>query len=752
MTVVAGYAATNAEATLLVGLRVAPGTGYTVFDGGNNALLTPHSGPVTLQLWAEVSGRNGVHDETVTLVSGSMYSSNSTDGGLLGNLSGVLVAPFNAEGSNVGIPQDLDGDGDLDIGGEGSIAAGKLSFRAASAQPATEIIDANTARILVGSASFDWINGRSTTVMFVPRQGSGGSVASWSEDGVTKNPSSGSFGLIWPYPKVVLKQSHELYWDLNGSAAGTGSVTPGGAWGAGTVWNAAADGAGATGAWVNNMRAHFSAGTDAAGPYAVSVSGTQTARSLHFDRGNATLTGGQINLSEGTIDVASGADAAIAAVLGGNIGVIKTGAGILALRGANIYTGATTIQAGAISVTAANQLGDPSATLVLDGGTLRAGAAIAITRPIQSITAGTIDTAGFNVTSSGGVTGSGGLTKAGSGTLTLQGVNSYKNVTTVAAGTLRATGSLNSGSLVNNAQLTANATTVAFASASTNAENARIDLTNASLRVGTGRKRLTSAGRIQLNNSSVTGDVLLTKTGVIATAGNATFTGNIIGEGRLEVPGGSIARLPRGSGKCVVVSELSLLGTLDIADNRMVLRAAPAGSSDGDRYTRVVDLVTDARNGGGWNGAGITTSMTDAAVSGEFTTIGIAHAIDVDRSHLPAWDGFVSDSADVLIKYTYAGDADLNGKIDCDDYARIDFNVAEGGALKGWSNGDFNYDGSVQSGDYAIINAVLLSQGAPLETYRDYFVGSAVVSSVPEPASAALGAIVLLHAARRRRR
>jgi hypothetical protein len=100
---------------------------------------------------------------------------------------------------------------------------------------------------------------------------------------------------------------------------------------------------------------------------------------------------------------------------------------------------------------------------------------------------------------------------------------------------------------------------------------------------------------------------------------------------------------------------------------------------------------------------------------------------------------------------TWGGDANLDGKINIDDYGRIDGNVGQSGTVFGWSKGDFNYDGKINIDDYGIIDGNINRQGAPIVT-----AGSAAalegVAAVPEPASlslVALGATALL---RRRRR
>ena len=104
------------------------------------------------------------------------------------------------------------------------------------------------------------------------------------------------------------------------------------------------------------------------------------------------------------------------------------------------------------------------------------------------------------------------------------------------------------------------------------------------------------------------------------------------------------------------------------------------------------------------------------------------------------------------MKYTYGGDANLDGKINVDDYGRLDFAAPIG--LSGWFNGDFNYDGKLNVDDYGIIDFNVGIQGPPITSASEPLGGvaepSAPITAVPEPAtiSVLLGAAVLL---RRRR-
>jgi hypothetical protein len=85
--------------------------------------------------------------------------------------------------------------------------------------------------------------------------------------------------------------------------------------------------------------------------------------------------------------------------------------------------------------------------------------------------------------------------------------------------------------------------------------------------------------------------------------------------------------------------------------------------------------------------------------------------------------------SDALVMYTYGGDANLDGRINVDDYGHIDTSIPLG--LSGWYNGDFNYDGKINVDDYGIIDFNLGIQGPPFSSATPYV----AVISVPEPAA-----------------
>ena len=88
---------------------------------------------------------------------------------------------------------------------------------------------------------------------------------------------------------------------------------------------------------------------------------------------------GTINLAGSTPSITNGVSATINTILGGTAGLTKNGAGILTLNGANTYSGATTISAGAVQINNAASLGSVvDGTIVIGGAQLRLGGGISV--------------------------------------------------------------------------------------------------------------------------------------------------------------------------------------------------------------------------------------------------------------------------------------------------------------------------------------------------------------------------------------
>jgi fibronectin-binding autotransporter adhesin len=152
------------------------------------------------------------------------------------------------------------------------------------------------------------------------------------------------------------------YWDTNADAGagGTGTSTPDGTWDTGITpnWNVNADGTGGTTTWTDGNDAIFSAGADASGDFTVTVSGAPAVHNITIEEGGTsagiTITGGQLTLTgtTPTITSSSGGLTKINSVIGGAGGLTAIGSGILELKGANTYSGVTTIGNGTVTTTA----------------------------------------------------------------------------------------------------------------------------------------------------------------------------------------------------------------------------------------------------------------------------------------------------------------------------------------------------------------------------------------------------------------
>ena len=213
---------------------------------------------------------------------------------------------------------------------------------------------------------------------------------------------------------------------------------------------------------------------------------------------------------------------------------------------------------------------------------------------------------------------------------------------------------------------------------------------------------------------------------------------------------GGRANLTGGGTKTLVTDALDISedvggvpqATLDLADNNLIVDYTGRTSP----YADVAAWVASGLRGGTnlyWDGPGITSSTAAAAtltalgvIDNRDTEPGIGGLTDLEGEPVPA------DS--VIVRYTWWGDADLDGKVDSNDYDRIDTNWLFQTPNPRWSMGDFNYDGLIDSNDYDKIDTAwllsgggILADGAPMPT--------------PEPATLSLLALGGLAMAARRR-
>jgi len=355
-------------------------------------------------------------------------------------------------------------------------------------------------------------------------------------------------GLLSP---TTLRAQTIIYWDTNGATAGASSgTTAAGTWDQSTTanWSIDSEGKSATKTWsstngAGNAIADFSAGANATGAFTVIVNGTVTGvGGITFEEGAVTLGGtGTLTLNNtGTINVTA-PTGTISAILGGAVGMTKTGTGTLVISSANTYSGATNINAGTLQLGASNLLPNATALTVASGATLDLNGfqdTVGSLAGAGNVTLGAFGSSlqvGGDKSStnfSGVISESGFLQKTGSGTLTLSGVNTYTGATNINAGTVQlgAANAISSSSAVN------------VASGATFSLNSKADAIGSlagagSVTLGTATLTAGADDTSTAFSGVISGTGSLAKTG----AGNMTLSGTNTYGGVTTISGGTVS-------------------------------------------------------------------------------------------------------------------------------------------------------------------------------------------------------------------
>ena len=248
----------------------------------------------------------------------------------------------------------------------------------------------------------------------------------------------------------------------------------------------------------------------------------------------------------------------------------------------------------------------------------------------------------------------------------------------------------------------------------------------------------------------VDGPIELGSAGAVDVRGG-TLSAERVVAGTLRVGPSGVARLAAGGGGPTVVDELTLAGstghwagTLDVGAGAVVVRADAANAAQ--VLERSVDQVKHARDGAvRWAGAGITSSQAMAASSRGVVVL--LNAAGDGTRILTSIDGLALTPTDVVVRSSWNGDANLDGRLNADDYFRIDSGFLAQLANPTYHDGDFNYDAKVNADDYFLIDSAFLDQqtlGAVTAT--------GAMTAVPEPGLGGGAAIVASIALRRRAR
>jgi hypothetical protein len=147
---------------------------------------------------------------------------------------------------------------------------------------------------------------------------------------------------------------------------------------------------------------------------------------------------------------------------------------------------------------------------------------------------------------------------------------------------------------------------------------------------------------------------------------------------------------------------INLSGVLDLAGGAFISRAG------GPSIATFQTLLTRGFNNGAWNGIHASGAINSSLAAASALPDAVGHGLGSEIA--PTSIGpFTIAAGDTLLRYTYYGDADRNGVVNFDDYARTDLGFST--SRTGWSNGDFNYDNVINFDDYALIDLAFNSQG-----------------------------------------
>ncbi len=482
---------------------------------------------------------------------------------------------------------------------------------------------------------------------------------------------------------------------------------------------------------------------------------------LQVGGGSVVLDGGGLAL---TSTAGFSANDAIAVGLGDNISAgftVQNGAKLDTSTASDVGIDGTLTGPAQMTVTGANtkwylpsqtnvgELGDGSLTVQNGAVAVASGTSFCTMEVGASGTGSLVVSGGGSISDSLGVISSGstaqvtGTGSSWSGSMFQINGNGQLQVqsnATVAAGGLMFSSTLGTNITVTGGQLTAST----IASSGTVGSISLTDpATGVALTINGSAGTATFSGAISGTGSLVkSGASTQVLTGTNTYGGSTTISGGalVIAAGgalpngaAVTISGGALCIANHGTGAKIVLQLASLnilsvggglwSGLVDLSNNDLIVHNG--------NLANITSQLAEGFNGtnGAWTGTGGIKSSAAAALH----NTGLAVELNNNGSGgtwTNSFDGQAVSITDVLVKYTFFGDANFDGVVNGGDYIAIDNGFAK--SLAGWRNGDFNYDGVVNGDDYTLIDNAFNTQGSV--SFASAVAGpTEMIAVVPEP-------------------
>jgi len=198
-----------AQAIFVFDIRAVSATGgATRINNKSVAFVPGQAATVSFELWGLIQEPYAVgtedgnpNNEANKIMAGSFLT---TGASVMGNLAATITAPFTNSGSSNGTIQDLDGDGDLDVGS--NVAGDDPNYWGTRANDLTNGVPGQSAllgnmTLTIGAGGV--VAGSDTILSFRKKTGAASGVGSWNENGVSRlsnstNVSTGTNVVLTP--------------------------------------------------------------------------------------------------------------------------------------------------------------------------------------------------------------------------------------------------------------------------------------------------------------------------------------------------------------------------------------------------------------------------------------------------------------------------------------------------------------------------------------------------------------------------